>query len=104
MHSIVLFDLQQDPITEIKYWMNNVYAHSCTKTSKQVILLVGTHAASFLDGKTLNRQDFERVHNELKKFIKKEKRFLPIVKFKCHNDGKPDLCFFPVENSKTKGN
>ena len=71
MYSIVLFDLQQDPITEIKYWMNNVYAHSCTKTSKRVIFLVGTHAASFLD-----QQDFERVHNEL---LKRKNGFCPLL-------------------------
>ena len=80
-----------------------MYAHSHTKASEQAIFLVGTHADSSLNGKKLDRQDFERVEAELKKFIKKDKRFLPMVKFKCHHDGKPDLCFFPVENSKTQG-
>ena len=84
---------------EIKYWLNNVYAHSSAEQRK--IFLVGTHSASSLNGKQLGPDDLQRVHETLNKFITDDEneRFLDdsIV-----YNGNSKLWFFPVENSKTE--
>ena len=91
----------KDPMIEIKYWLNNVYAHSSAEQRK--IFLVGTHSASSLNGKQLGCDDLQRVHETLEEFITDEEddRFLDSIVYKCH-DGNPESCFFPVENSMTE--
>ena len=88
---------------EIKYWLNNVYAHSSAE--QWTIFLVGMHSASSLNGKQLGPDDLERVHETVEEFItdEEDEQFLDSIVYKCH-DGNPESCFFPVEISITEGN
>ena len=66
---------------EIKYWLNNVYAHSSAE--QRTIFLVGMHSASSLNGSSW-------VLMILKECTK---LWRPLV-YKCH-DRNPESCFFP---------
>ena len=86
----------KNPMIEIKYWLNNVCAHS--PAEQRNIFLVGTHSGSALNGEQLSSDDLRKVHEVLEELIIKE-RFLERIIY----DEKSVHCYFPVENSKTEG-
>ena len=89
----------KNPMIEIKYWLNNVYAHS--PAEQRNIFLVGTHSGSSLNGEQLSSDDLRKVHEVLEELITNEEddRFLERIMY----DKKSEHWYFPVENSKTEG-
>ena len=100
----------EDSLRKIRYWLNNVYAHSQTASSESVsenkpkIFLVGTHFSPD-QGKKLTEEELKVVHLALKaEFLGKEgdDRFLDCIVHQCDENKQPMRCFFPVENSLTE--
>ena len=118
-----------DPLREIRYWMNNVYAHSLAKHPSSAdsqdkpkppkIILVGTHSSPQdpSQGVKLTECNLERVHKALiaafvdcddcfvdcdDRFVDCDDRFLDSIVYLCNDKGKSERCFFPVENSISK--
>ena len=95
-------ETESDPIKELRYWLNNIIAHS--KVTKQdedpKIFLVGTHKNGDQSQVALTENEINEIDKKLKEvFLNiEEKRYDKVFQFESDEGGK---IVFPLENSHT---
>ena len=95
-------EIENDPIKELRYWLNNIIAHS--KVTKQdedpKIFLVGTHKNGDQSQVALTEHEINEIDKKLKDVFLNvdEKRYDKVFQFESDEGGK---IVFPLENSHT---
>ena len=95
-------EIENDPIKELRYWLNNIIAHS--KVTKQdedpKIFLIGTHKNGDQSQVALTENEINEIDQKLKEvFLNiEEKRYDKVFQFESDEGGK---IVFPLENSHT---